>query len=111
MSGSLLAGQTWVSTRTPPSNEQPFKAQKTTEFIFFALKIQKQYGIEFLIAAQGSRAASVTRDAVFQAGGHCRRARLHQMEFKALLSNVIHSLFPGEKKAKKSSSKENTLTI
>lgn len=86
---------------TPQSNKQPFKAQKTTEFIFLALKIQKQDGIEFLIAAQGSCAASVRCDAVFQAGGHCRRAQLHQMEFKALLSNVIHSLFPGGKKAKK----------
>ena len=91
----------WASTRTPQSNEQPFKAQKTTEFLFLALKIWKQDGINFLIAAQGSRAASVTCDAVFQAGGHCRRARLHQMEFKALLSNVIHSLFPGGEKAKK----------
>lgn len=88
-------------THTPQSNKQPFKAQKTTEFIFLALKIRKQDGIEFLIAAQGSCAASVRCDAVFQAGGHCRRAQLHQMEFKALLSNVIHSLFPEGKKAKK----------
>lgn len=101
VSGTLLARETWASTRRPQSNEQPFKAQKTTEFIFLALKIRKQDGIRFLIAAQGSCAASVTRDAAFHAGGHCRRAQLHQMEFKALLSNVIHSLFPGGGKGKK----------
>lgn len=101
-SGISLAGKTWASTRTPQSNEQPFKAQKPTEFIFFSLKIQKQDVIEFPITAKGSHAASVTSDAVFQAGGHYRRAQLHQVEFKALLSNVIHSLFPGgKKKAKK----------
>lgn len=77
VSGMLAAEETWASTRTPLSNEKPFKVQKTTKFIFLALKIQKQDGIEFLIAAEGSRAASVTHDAVFQAGGHCRRAQLH----------------------------------
>lgn len=110
MSGTRLAGETWASTHTPQRNEQPFTAQKIPEFILLAPEIQKQDRIKFLIAAQGSHAASVTRDAVFQAGGHCRRAQLHQMEFKALLSNVIHSLFPGGKQ-QKSSSKENTLTI
>lgn len=94
-SGTSLAEETWASTGTPQSNEQPFKAQKATKFIFLSLKIQKQDGIEFPITAQRSHAASVTSDAVFQAGGHCRKAQLHQMEFKALLSNVIHSLFPG----------------
>lgn len=108
-SGTLLARETQASTRRPQSNDQPFKAQKTTEFIFLALKIRKQDGIGFLTAAQGSCAASVTRDAAFHAGGHCRRAQLHQMEFKALLSNVIHSLFLGGGGRKKSSSKENTL--
>lgn len=110
-SGTSLAGEMWARTWRPQRNGQPFKAQKTTEFIFLSLKIQKQDGIQFPITAQGSHAASVTSDAVFQAGGHCRRAQQHQMEFKALLSNVIHSLFPGGEKKQKRSSKENTLTI
>jgi len=110
--GTSLAGQTWASTRTSRSNGQPFKVQKTTGFYFLCIKNMGRDGMESPVPAQGSCAASVTRDAVVWAGGHCRRARLHQMEFKALLSNVIHSLFPGaQKKKQESSSKENTLTI
>lgn len=58
-------GQAQADLRIMKSSE-PLKAQKTTEFIFLALKIGKQDGIKFLTTAQDSSSASVTHDAVFR---------------------------------------------